>query len=153
MKLFKFFAALTALFRVKNRIALANIAEGTHAGSISKLSDGAIGKNILVKFGTDANHIDVCGVADSPIGVTDDEATAAEELIAVKLLGSYGGTVLMTAGEAITAGERVYTAALGKIQNATTSVTYYLVGVAVSSADSGGLCEVDPCAGPVVVVA
>ena len=51
---------------------LANIAEGQHLASqgITYEADGAITeRNLLVKRGSAANRIAICGAADVPIGV------------------------------------------------------------------------------------
>lgn len=132
----------------------ANIAEGTHEGAISRLADAAASEHILVKKGSDDNHVAVCGVADCPVGVLASVPEAAEDGVTVNLLGCANRTVLLTASEAIAAGVEVYTAANGKVQDATTSVTYYKVGVSLTAAAADGdLIEVDPCCPIKVVVA
>jgi hypothetical protein len=131
----------------------ANIADGTHTGSISRLADAAASEYILVKKGSDDNHVAVCGVADVPIGVLASVPEAAEDGVTVKLLGAAPSTVLMIASEAIAAGVEVYTAASGKVQDATTSITYYKVGVSLTAAAANELIEVDPCPAIKVVVA
>jgi len=131
----------------------ANIAEGTHAGSISRKADAAASEYLLVKKGSDADHVAVCGVADVPIGVLASVPTAAEDDVTVNLLGCAPSTRIMIASEAIAAGVEVYTAAAGKIQDATTSVTYYKVGVSLTAAGANEEIEVDPCNPIKVVVA
>lgn len=134
--------------------SFANVAEGTHEGSITRKVDAAIAtRYLLAKEGTDDDHVDKCGVADIPIGVMTDEAKAAEDNIAIELLGGSKRTLLMVASEAIDAGEYVYTAALGKIQNEpAVAGTYYLVGKALSDAAADGdLVEVQHCL-PIKVV-
>lgn len=127
----------------------ANIAEGRHLdGRITKLADAAIASRwLLVKFGTDADHVDLCGATDVPIGVCTDEPEAAEDATAVDLLGAAPGTTLMVASEAITAGELVFTAASGKVQDLPAGAgTYYQVGRALNAAGADGdLVEVAPC--------
>src|SRR4051812_20443835 len=55
------------------RVCLANVAEGTHAGRITKGVDAIITERfLLAKIGSAANRIAVCGAADSPIGVITD---------------------------------------------------------------------------------
>lgn len=124
---------LTSTATRRNKLtALCNIAEGTHEGSITKLTDAAISvRHLLYKQGTDAHHIAVNGAADMPWGVVKDEASAAEARVAVDLLGQKAGTMLMVASEAIDANEPVYTAAGGKVQDEpAVAGTYWLVGYA-----------------------
>jgi hypothetical protein len=107
-----------------------NIAEGVHTDAITRKTDAAITvRHLLYKKGTDGNHIAVSGASDQPIGTVDDEATAAEALVAVQLLGK-GPTKRMVASEAINPGVAVYAATGGKI--ATTGTI--LVGVSLGTA-------------------
>ena len=113
---------------------LANIAEGTHSGAITKLTDAAItARHLLYKLGTDAAHVAVSGAADLPWGTIDDEAAAAEENVAVQLLGK-GSSKRMVASAAINAGVAVYAAASGKVA-ASGSV---VVGISLSAATTDG---------------
>lgn len=137
-------------------VVIANIAEGTHGdGRISKLTDAAITtRYLLYKPGSDDNHIAACGASEIPLGTVADEATAAEQLVAVNVLGSSGGTLLMVASEAITVGEHVYTAASGKIQDVPAGAgTYYEVGIALTAAGANNdLIEVAHCVPRKVVI-
>lgn len=132
---------------------MANIGEGTHEGSITRKADAALAKHLLVKAGTDANHVAVCGAGDVPYGPVDDEADAAEDIINVLLLGSAKQTVKCVAVEGITAGELVFTAAGGKVQDEPAGAgTYYQVGVALTTVTTDGdIIEVDPV-GPIKFV-
>jgi hypothetical protein len=134
-----------------NRLVACNIAEGVHECSVTRLPDAAIAtRHLLYKVGSDADHIAACGVADVPIGTVDDECTAAElatgnHYLTVNLLG-HGPTKRMVASEAITAGELVYTAAAGKVQDQPAGATVYLVGVALTAAGADGdILEVASC--------
>lgn len=142
-------ALLACGFRRPPQVEFCNIAEGTHAGSITKKTDGAITTRYLLgKFGSDAAHVVACGVAEIPIGVITDEAAAAEDLVNVNLLGVHGSTQLMVASEIITAGEKVYTAANGKVQDipTTTTAALYEVGLALTASGADGdLIEVATC--------
>lgn len=140
--------------RRRGLVPAVNVAEGTHAGTLTKKTDAAIAtRNLLVKFGSDANHIAACGASDIPLGVCDDEASAAETDINVELLGISKRTLLMVANEAITAGEAVYTAASGKVQDLPAGAgTYYKVGHALTAAGADGdVIEVQHCA-PIATV-
>lgn len=140
-------------FRPKTRAPLtayfANVAEGTHCGSISKKADAVNAtRHLLVKFGTDADHYAICGANAIPLGTVPDEADAIEDLNQILLLGVTDETVLMIASEAIAVGVAVYTAANGKIQDLPAGAgTYYHVGYALTaSAADGDKIEVQHCA-------
>src|SRR5690606_24297183 len=124
-----------------------NVAEGTHAGSLTKEADGEIGeRHLLGKVGTAADRVDICGAADSPIGVITDEAEAAGDLVNVKLLGSSRGTALMVASGAISQGDLLEPAADGRVQTLGVSAgTHHVVGRALDEATAAGqVIEVDP---------
>lgn len=114
----------------------------THDKALARLTDAAISRYLLVKAGSDNNHIAVTDAAIPAVGVTDDEASAAEASIAIKLLGR-GPTTKLTASEAMaTIGVPVYQAAGGKI--ALTGAI--LVGTLQSTAAADGdVVEVDTC--------
>lgn len=124
------------------RHEFANIAEGTsETGNRTYLADASHStRHLVVKIGSDANHVALCGTGDIALGVTDDQPDAAEDHINVQLLGAKRGTVLMTASAAITAGDMVVAAASGKIRTLTGlgSGTYYILGRAVEAAGADG---------------
>jgi hypothetical protein len=118
-----------------------------YPGSLTKTADAALAtQHLLVKFGSDASHIAVAGATDAPIGTCVD-TPAADESAGVHLLGSYPGSVTMVASEAVTAGERVFAAASGKISDLPAAAAdYFCVGVALESASADGdEIEVDAC--------
>ncbi len=128
-------------------VLLANIAEGTHCGNITKAVDAAITERfLLAKVGSASDRVAVCGAADTPIGVITDEAAAAADLVNVALLGSAGSTVRMVASAAITQGSLVEPAASGRIQTLSGAVgTHHVVGRALDAASNAGdVIEVDP---------
>lgn len=118
----------------RNAVALANAEEGVHGdGILTKRTDAAHAtRYLLVKFGTDEDHVAIAGAADFPIGVCMDEAAAAEELVAVKCLGGSQGTVRMvTDGSgALVAGDRLIPAANGKVKKVAAGVgLQWVVGI------------------------
>lgn len=122
----------------------ANVGEGTHEDAISKLTDAALASRyLLVKKGSDDNHIAItAGNTDVPMGVCTDEASAAEEYVAVALLGGGARTTRkMIASEAFAVGDPVYGAANGKVQNtpAGSSGVHYMVGRALTAASGDGV--------------
>lgn len=105
------------------------------------VAGGAIGANILVKLS--AGVLAVAGASEVPIGVTEQAAFAAGDVISVRLLNSCG-TIEMTAGAAITAGATVFGIANGKIDDADPS-SGVKVGVALEAATANGdIIEVLP---------
>lgn len=128
-----------------SRLVAANIAEGQHEGHITKLTDATIATRFLmVKKGTNTAHIAVCSaITDRPMGVCQDEATAAEENVNVALLGARKDTLIGVASGAIASGSRLATTATGKLQVAVT--TQFVIGIAITdSAVDGDLIEFDP---------
>lgn len=139
--------AIAGEIRNRRRPSACNVGGGTHAGSITRKTDAAIAaRHLLVKVGTDADHVAACGASEVPIGTVPDEASAAEENVEVALLGAAPSTRKMVASEAIDAGEKVYTAASGKVQDLPAGAgTYYCVGTALTAAAADGdEIEVDP---------
>ena len=128
-----------------SRLVACNIAEGSHAAGITKLSSAAIGTRFLcVKKGADTAHIAVCSaITDRPIGICTDEASAAEEPVNVELLGTGGGTRKGVAAAAIASGALVATTATGLLQTAV--ATQFPIGRAVTdAAGAGDIVEFDP---------
>ena len=118
----------------ERREALANIAEGTHEYAKSMLTDAAITtRGLLYKIGSDANHIAVCGTTDVPIGIVNDEATAAEAEISVQLIGR-GATKLMVADGVISAGALVYVGATGFVSASGTQI----IGISLNATTTEG---------------
>lgn len=127
------------------KIILANVAEGTHAGNITKCANEAITKKYLLGKLTTDGKIAIAGENDTPIGVITDEAAGADEIVNVALLGS-GDTLKMTAGGAITAGSIVVPAQGGKVRELPGEAgTYLQVGIALNSASSDGIVECVSC--------
>jgi len=133
--------------RTSPRLAFANIAEGTHAGNITKKTDGAITtRYLLAKRGSDDDHITPCTAAtDIPLGVITDEAAAAEEPVNMALLGSRGETLRITLGGTVAQGDFLTTDSTGKAQKLpATTGTYYIIGRALAAGVSGDVIEFDP---------
>lgn len=118
----------------------ANIASGTHAGAVTRKADAAIATRYLIgKYGSDADHIAIGTASAAPMGVITDEAAAAEDIVAVELLGVSARTLLMVASAAISADTDVYTAANGKVQELPAAAgTYYKVGRTLTASGADG---------------
>lgn len=137
------------------RIIAANVGEGiSPTGMLPGLrADAAHSKRyLLVKHGTDENHLAVCGASDWPLGVCPDQPAAAEDPAACAALGATLGTMLMQASEALAITDEVYTAANGEVQNLPAGAgTYYKVGRPYKAVGAAGPVQVIPCY-PVKVV-
>ena len=129
------------------RVRLANIAEGTHDGNITKAVDAAITERfLLAKVGSASDRVAVAGAADTPIGVITDEAAAVGDLVNLALFGSARSTLRMVASAAIAQGALLEPAASGRVQTLTGTVgTHHVVGRALdAAANAGDVIEVDP---------
>jgi hypothetical protein len=143
--------ALVAIFnpvlRARRLVTAINIAEGRHqSGRITKTADvDFASRYLLVKTGTDIDHIAICGAADRPMGVCPDSPLTGA-LAAVNVLGAATETQLMTASGAIALQGGVYTDANGMVQaDPTVAGTYWLVGTALNPTTlSGDTIEVEP---------
>lgn len=131
----------------RNSILAANVAEGTHKGAVTRLADAVIStKNLVVKIGSDEDHIAAAGVSDIPLGVCTDEADAIGDEVNVNLLGSAQETQLGVASGAIAAGDMIVPGAGGTVRTLpASSGTYYIIGRALKAAADGGNVEFDPC--------
>jgi|GEM_PF-1357186 len=129
------------------RVRLANIADGSHDGNITKAVDAAITERfLLAKIGSAADRVAVAGAADIPIGVITDEAAAAADLVNVALFGSARSTLRMVASGAISQGALLEPAASGRVQTLGAGAgTHHVVGRALDAASNAGdVIEVDP---------
>ena len=123
---------------------LSNLFEGVHDTSKTYALDADVTTRfLLAKIGSDDGHVAVAGAADIPIGVINDEGSAGD-FIAVGLLGK-SPTKRVVASEIIAAGEEVFAAANGKVQNRPSGAgTYYFIGIALStSVGDGDVMEVN----------
>jgi hypothetical protein len=140
---------VSALFvsGLRKQFSTANVegAAGTHGpGPLTRRADVAFTKtNLLCKAGTDAFHVDICGAADYPVGISTDEAAAAEDLMNVAPLGSSTqGTRKARCATALAAGIDLYTAAAGLVQGEPTGAgTFYYVGRSEAAAQIVGTSD------------
>lgn len=122
----------------------ANIGEGRHdRGIVTRTLDATATRYVVAKYGTDATHVGLAGASDVPLGVILDEG-ASGDVVQVALF-SAGGTQLIQASAAISAGASVSVTTGGKLITLPTATgTYYQVGRALNAAsNSGDLVEVD----------
>jgi hypothetical protein len=126
----------------------------THDSSVTRTNDAAISaRHLLWKKGAGDTTVAVNTAADIPLGTIDNIETGTGLRQSVLLLGK-GSTKKMVASEAITAGEQVFGAAAGKVQDLPTAAgTYYCVGTALTAAGADGdVLEVQDCVPFAVVV-
>lgn len=152
-------AALSAVQRCfSGSLAAANTYDAameTHACDVRRTNDAAVtARHLLWKKGAGDLTIALNGAADLPLGTVDNVEASTALGQTVLLLGK-GRTKLMVASEAITAGEDVYTAASGKVQDRPAGAgTYWRVGTALTAAGADGdLIEVQDCVPQIYVVA
>lgn len=126
---------------------------GTHACGVTRMAEVAFPiPHVLVRQGTADNEVLLGTAAARPIGTVAD-AVLIDQPVGVYLLSGGGQTLQMIASEAITAGEDVFAAADGEVQDLPAGAgTYYRVGLALTAAASGDLVEVMPCFPEPVVV-
>ena len=139
----KIISKLLKLFAGIKSPAFSNIAEGTHAGSLTLTAAEDINSPyMLVKIDDTGNAVEICTAADLPVGLALDECDMGEG-VAVALPGCAESTFMCRAASDVDAGDEVFTAADGKVAN-TASGSCYKVGVAINAAQAGALVEVDP---------
>jgi len=110
---------------------------GKHSRRVlTKLADAVHdAHNLIVKIGSDANHIAVAGKADKPLGICIDAPDVAEYPASVDLFTG-PDTNIAVAGAAVAVDDELYLAAGGKVANAATSGAgdAYHVGRALTAA-------------------
>ena len=129
-------------------VRLANIAEGTHdmTAGITYEADGAITERfLLVKRGSAANRLAICGAADTPLGVCTDEAAAAGDLINMQGFNT-DHSIKLVASAAIAQDALVEPAASGRIATLGGGAgTHHVIGRAAQAATGAGdVIEVIP---------
>lgn len=109
--------------------------ESCPEGRTTRYAQAAVtAKGLLLKQGTAANQVNLCGANDLPLALSLD-AAVINDTVPIALLGATPGTLPAIASEAITQGEEVFTAASGKLQDLPVSAgTYYSVGYAYTAA-------------------
>jgi len=115
---------------------------GTHAqGVITRFAENTIDERYLVvKQGTAADEVLICGANDRPLGFILDEASVDRDPVAVVVPAS--STQLAVAAVAISAGDELFSAASGKVTNVS-AVGVYRIGIALTDAAVDGLVELD----------
>lgn len=139
-----------------SELCFANIAEGTHSGSITKLADAVIAtRYLIVKTGSDAAHVAITTAAtDVPMGIATDESDAAEDPLAVSVLGCGASTLKVTLGGTVAKDDLLVSDAAGKaVALSTTGGVYWSIGVALQAGASGDVIEFDPQPRKVIVSA
>jgi hypothetical protein len=140
--------ATCALFvgGLREQFCTANVegAAGTHGGAWTRRADAATtNTHLLYKKGSDDNHVALCGVANYPLGVSNDQPEAAEDLINILPLGvGRPGSVKFRCATALADEIDLYTAANGLVQGEPGSAgTYWKVGRSVAAAQQVGTSD------------
>ncbi|MDR2436178.1 MAG: hypothetical protein LBD33_02620 [Puniceicoccales bacterium] len=127
------------------KLTLSNVAEGTHAGNITKAAAEVITRKYLLCKLNQTGKVSIAGGTDCPIGVATDEVERVDDLVNVALLGACD-TVKMVASETVSAGEIVVVGTGGKVKELPdTAGTYYQVGIALTPANADGIVECVSC--------
>lgn len=148
---------LLAGLQTSDLVATANTYDAaveTHESAIRRTNDAAVtARHLLWKKGAADGTVALNGAADIPLGTIDNIESGTGVGQSVLLLGK-GSTKKMVASEAITAGEQVFGAANGKVQDLPAAAgTYYCVGTALTAAGNDNeILEVADCVPFAVVV-
>jgi len=120
--------AMRGMFRpapqALDSVQFANIGEGTYEhGKISMLPDAATtSRYLLYKTGSDANHVAITGLNDTPLGASDDQAATGylDVPMTIQLFGAVKGTVRVVTDGTVANGAFVKAGANGQVTAATT---------------------------------
>ncbi len=118
-------------------IDVCNIAGDYDSGVITRSAEAALTTaRLLVKKGTGDNQVNICGLADTPIGTNQDTALI-DGSVAVELLGNKPGPLIVIASKAIAVGVDVYNAAGGKVSDvAGTGASYIGISLTAGTTDA-----------------
>lgn len=106
-------------------------------GRRTYLADGAIGRYKVVIIGSDEQHVAIgASATETPIGIAEDAADAAEDAISVALIPGCVGTTFGVAAAAIADGALVQSNGDGKVKTAVG--TGYVIGRALNNAQGDG---------------
>ncbi|OLA85454.1 MAG: hypothetical protein BHW65_03090 [Verrucomicrobia bacterium CAG:312_58_20] len=123
--------------------AFCNIAEGTHAGSVTMRAAEAVdSQNLLVAAGENDGEFVVASASKKPIGVCLDEGAKGDS-VSVALPGCAESTFVCRTSANVSAGDSLYASAGGKVSPVAGDGAYK-VGVALCSAAAGCPVEIDP---------
>jgi hypothetical protein len=139
-------AIMAAILGLRKTTPLVNaLADGTHTSGLTKKCDAVLSAaNLLVKTGTDADHVAVtAAVTDIPLGTIESPTDAIEDTVGVRLLGK-GSTKLGVASGAIAVGDRLTPAAAGKVSTYASGSAAF-IGRALTAAADGELVEYNDC--------
>lgn len=128
---------------LRGKPAFCNIAEGTHAGSVTMRAAEAVdSQNLLAAAGAADGEFVIASAAKRPIGVCLDEGAKGEPM-SIALPGCAESTFVCRASANVSAGDYLYTSAGGKVSPVAGDGAYK-VGVALCSAAAGCPVEIDP---------
>ena len=107
------------------------------SGRMTFMADAAITRWHVVKLGSDANHVTTsAGATDTPIGIAEDAALAAEDPVSIALIpGCVGTTIAITTG-VIAQGALVQSNGDGTVKTAVS--TGYVIGRALQASTATG---------------
>lgn len=125
------------------KTAFCNIAEGTHAGSITMTaSENVDSQNLVVSAAATEGEFAIAKANSKPVGVCLDEGSKGE-IMSVALGGCPESTFVCKTAANVVAGDSLYTAAGGKVSPVASDGSYK-IGVALCSAAANCPVEVSP---------
>lgn len=132
----KVFGFLPSQVAPRATLQFANIGEGTApTGRKTYIPDATTtARYLLYKTGSDADHVALAGLGDTPLGPSDDQVDDITIPITINLLGAVPGTVRVVSNGTVTNGAFLKCAANGQVTNAVT--TDVVIGRAVIGTDS-----------------
>jgi hypothetical protein len=116
---------------LRERFATANAETATGTNTVyTRRADAALSyTHLLIKKGTDAFHVAVCGATDRPCGSTTDSPDDAEAIVHVNPLNRAESSRKLRCATALAADIDLYTAASGFVQGEpAVAGTYWRVG-------------------------
>ncbi len=132
--------AIAAFLKAGNygHVIASNFGEGRYQGNVTRKLEVAFAtRYFLARKGTADNEILVGTAALEPLGVMTDEGVIGD-FKNVELFGSSNQTSIMVASEAMAVGDKVYTAAGGKVQNEpAVAGTYWRIGTVIGNPAAG----------------
>ena len=140
MKMLKMILSALVWAVSRNLIVAANVGESQYPGGKRTvyLDEAVTTKNLLMKAGTDADHVAICGASDIPKGFCPDEGAAGDEVELRYLGAAHQETGLGVASGAVAADDRLVPATGGKVKTLpATSGTYWIVGKSIKGAADG----------------
>lgn len=137
-------ALLSAFRSAQGLTAAANTYDAAvevHEKALTRTVESAVDtRHLLWARGSTDLTVDICAATDLPLGTIDNENALVDTRQTVFLLGR-GPTKKVVAAKAIAVGDRVYTAAAGKVTDSPVAGCFYIGQAATAAGVDGDLIE------------